>query len=123
MKVSRFLGHIQAELTPELDADTDRSQEEAEAVRMCEPEWEGRYDRGCIPSKGGVLGTHGWDAALRSCGLSSHSTFVFSQVCSGNPKVKELEGHGRTCSQAYWISTIALKVGLGLERSIQEGWT
>lgn len=79
-------------------------------------------------SKCGLLGTHRWDVACRSCGLPSHLTLVLShKVMVKIPRlgfrVKELDDHVRTCTQVYRIPTIALKFVLSLGRVIQVNWT
>lgn len=75
-------------------------------------------------SKCGLLGSHRWDDPRRSCGLPSHLTLVLShKVTEEIPRlglrVKELEGHVRTCSQVYRIPTIVLRLG----GAIQVNWT
>lgn len=79
-------------------------------------------------SKCGLLGTHRWDVARRSCGLPSHLSLVPShKVTVEIPwlgfRVKELEGHVRTCIQVYRIPNIDLKIVLRLESAILVSWT
>lgn len=75
-------------------------------------------------SKCGLLGTRRWDVARRSCGLPSHLTLVLShkatvEILRLGLRVKELEGHVRTCTQVYRIPTIALKIVLRLGSGTQ----
>lgn len=57
-----------------------------------------------------------WGAVLRSYGRPSHCTLVLLyksmvEIPSPGSRMKELEGHARTCSQVYRIPAVALRIG------------